>query len=58
MPMILPPATHQEWLESEGATIPLALLQFRPTAEMVGYPVTPRLNSADTESADLIARLA
>ncbi|MGH6929241.1 MAG: SOS response-associated peptidase [Dongiaceae bacterium] len=58
MPMILPPATHQEWLESEGATIPLALLQFRPTAEMVGYPVTPRLNSADNESADLIARLA
>lgn len=58
MPVILPPATHQEWLESEGATIPLALLQFRPTAEMIGYPVTPRLNSADHEGADLIARLA
>jgi putative SOS response-associated peptidase YedK len=58
MPMILPPATHQEWLESEGATIPLALLQFRPTAEMTGYPVTPRLNSADNEGAHLIAPLA
>jgi putative SOS response-associated peptidase YedK len=58
MPVILPPATHQEWLESEGATIPLALLQFRPTAEMIGYPVTPQLNSADHEGADLIARLA
>jgi len=55
MPMILPPATHQEWLESEGATIPLALLQFRPTAEMIGYPVSPHLNSADREGADLIA---
>jgi putative SOS response-associated peptidase YedK len=57
MPMILPPATHQEWLESEGATIPLALLQFRPTAEMIGYPVSPQLNSADREGADLIARI-
>jgi putative SOS response-associated peptidase YedK len=57
MPMILPPATHQEWLESEGATIPLALLQFRPTAEMIGYPVSPQLNSADREGPDLIARV-
>jgi putative SOS response-associated peptidase YedK len=57
MPMILPPATHQEWLESEGATIPLALLQFRPTAEMIGYPVTSQLNSADREGVDLIARV-
>jgi putative SOS response-associated peptidase YedK len=55
MPMILPPATHQEWLESEGATIPLALLQFRPTAEMIGYPVSSHLNSADREGPDLIA---
>jgi hypothetical protein len=36
----------------------LAVLQYRPVADMVAYPVSPRLNSADNEGADLIARIA
>lgn len=56
MPVILPPPTYGEWLESPGPTIPMALLHFHPAADMIAYPVSRRLNSPDHDEAEMIAR--
>jgi putative SOS response-associated peptidase YedK len=55
MPVIIPPSSHDEWLRSEGPTIPMALLHFARLPDMVAFPVSRRLNSPEHEGADLIA---
>jgi len=57
MPAILEPSTCGEWLKSEGATIPMALLQFCPTAEMAYYPVSKRVDDPKNDDANLITPL-
>jgi putative SOS response-associated peptidase YedK len=57
MPAILEASTCGEWLESEGSTIPMALLQYCPTAEMVAYPVSKRVNNLKNDDANVITPL-
>jgi putative SOS response-associated peptidase YedK len=57
MPSILEPSACGEWLESEGLTIPMVLLQFYPTAEMAVFPVSERVDDPKNDDADLIAPL-
>lgn len=57
MPAILEPSACGEWLESEGLTIPMVLLQFCPTAEMAVYPVSERVDDPKNDDADLITPL-
>jgi putative SOS response-associated peptidase YedK len=57
MPAILDPSTCSEWLESEGATIPMALLQYHPTAEMTFYPVSERVDDPSNDDASIITPL-
>jgi putative SOS response-associated peptidase YedK len=57
MPAILDPSTANEWLESEGSTIPMALLQYHPTAEMRFYPVSKRVDDPTNDDASIIKPL-
>jgi putative SOS response-associated peptidase YedK len=58
MPVILDPSTWSEWLETEGTTIPMALLQFHPTADMAVYPVSRRVDDRNNDDLDVIAPLS
>lgn len=58
MPAILDSSSCGEWLESEGATIPMALLQFCPTAKMAVHRVGSQVDDPTNDDADIIAPLA
>jgi putative SOS response-associated peptidase YedK len=57
MPAILDPSTWSEWLETEGTTIPMALLQFHPTAEMAVHPVSRRVDDRNNDDLDVTVPL-
>ena len=55
MPVILPPETHEAWLQD--ATSPVELLSFLspfPATAMKSHPVSQRVNHAQAEDAHLV----
>ena len=60
MPVILDPASYQQWLDPKLQALPdlQALLQPFPAAEMMAYPVAPLVNSPRHDEPDCIAPLS
>jgi putative SOS response-associated peptidase YedK len=58
MPVILPPETYDEWLgdDARGVEALKELLRPYPSSEMVAYPVSPQVNSPQSQGSDLIKR--
>jgi putative SOS response-associated peptidase YedK len=59
MPVILPPADYDAWLDVEGTGVEAAkaLLRPYPAAAMAAHPVSPRVNNARNDDAACLARL-
>ncbi len=57
MPVILPPADHDQWLDVEGvpAEDAQALLTPWPTDDLTGWPVSTRVNNVRNNDAELMA---
>ena len=60
MPVILPPAAYSPWLDPTMRDVePVqALLTPYPAAEMITYPVSPRVNNPAYDAPECIAPLA
>lgn len=59
MPVILPPEAHDVWLDDDmrNGEARKEWLRPYPSSEMVAYPVSSRINSPQSQGADLIKQL-
>jgi putative SOS response-associated peptidase YedK len=59
MPVVLHPESYDEWLSDDprGVEALKELLCPYPSSEMIAYPVSPRVNSPQSQGEELIERL-
>jgi len=58
MPVVLPPADYDAWLNATDTAILQALLQPFPSQLMTAYPVSKRINNARNDDAGVMEPLA